>query len=185
MSNNEYVLFYSKDCVHCEEFMNELYKNQDMYKLFHLINVNDTKIKLPRYVQSVPTLIINESNLQRPQIKVGNDVFEWYKSKAEENNKQMSSGILDWDPSMMTGYSDNFSALDNSDEKDRNFVYLDSRSDRINTPDAQNSGLKGSSNNNNRGSSRQQNFAKSKSQINLEQLRKQRAMDMPKGFERT
>ena len=64
--------------------MYELYKNQDLYRLFHFINVNDNKIKLPRYVQSVPTLIVNESNLQRPQIKVGNDVFEWYKSKVEE-----------------------------------------------------------------------------------------------------
>ena len=100
-----------------------------------------------------------------------------YKSKVEENNKQMTGGILDWDPSMMNGYSDNFSALDKSDEKDRNFVYLDSQSDRINTPDAQNSGLKGHENNS-RGSSRQQNFAKSKSQINLEQLKKQRAMDI-------
>jgi hypothetical protein len=180
---SEYVLFYSKDCVHCKEFMNELYKNQDLYKLFHLINVLEENIKLPRYVQSVPTLIINESNSQRPQIKVGNNVFEWYKEKMEQNNKTMIGGIQDWDPSMMNGYSDNFSSLDSTNEKDRNFAYLDMNTSRINTPDAQNSGLKGYENKG--GDSRKQAFAKPKSQLNLEKLRAQRAREMPKGFERT
>jgi len=180
---SEYVLFYSKDCVHCNEFMNELYKNQDMYRLFHFINVNEKGLKLPSYVKSVPTLIVNESQLQRPKIKVGEQVFDWYKGIIENNNQAMAGGIQDWDPSMMNGYSDNFSPLDNSGEKDRNFVYLDSQTDRINTPDAQNNGLKGYEKKG--GGNRQQTFAKSKNQLDLETLKKQRAMDMPRGFERT
>lgn len=181
---SEYVLFYSKECVHCNEFMNELYKNQDLYRLFHFININEKGLKLPKYVQSVPTLIVNESQLNRPLIKVGTEVFDWYKEKTVNNDKAMVGGIADWDPSMMSGYSDNFSPLDHSGEKDRNFVYLDSNTDRINTPDAQNSGLKGYEQKGG-GGTRQQTFAKSKNQMDLEKLRKQRAMDMPKGFERT
>ena len=55
MSNNEYVLFYSKDCVHCEEFMNELYKNQIYIDYFILLMSMIIKLNY-RYVQSVPTL---------------------------------------------------------------------------------------------------------------------------------
>lgn len=133
MSNTDFVLFYSDKCLHSKELINLLYKNQDIYNKFVKINIDITKMKIPPYIKSVPSAIIPING--QPKLLVGVQIFEWYNSI----NKQMvqKQDISDWDPSSMTGYSDNFSYLSNASEpSEKNYLYLNNEnSGRIYTPE--------------------------------------------------
>lgn len=146
---NDYILFYSNKCLHSKELLNILYKDPDLNQKFVKINIDNGNVKIPPYVKSVPTAIINTNG--KPNLLVGSAIFSWYKQKhAVTVEKQ---GIQDWDPHTMTGYSDGFSYLDNPQVIKKAFAFLNDNNAII-TPDE---GSYGGSESSSNGSSPQYN----------------------------
>jgi len=125
---SKYILFYSNNCVHSKEFLNHIYKNQPLFKKFIKINVENTNVKIPKAINAVPAIIIRNPRMPKPQIYIGDEVFQWYNlfcSRIQQNQEPSQSkpsplgsgtsssvgGILDFDPCTMSGFSDNFSLL--------------------------------------------------------------------------
>ena len=115
---DEYLLFYSKNCIYSTDFVNKLYKNQNLYKKFILINVNNKNIKIPKFVKSVPSILITENNNR--ELLVGSQVFDWLKNKTAVIEKE---DIQNWDPITMSGYSDSFSYLENDNSAMENYSF--------------------------------------------------------------
>jgi len=143
MSKQNLVLFYSNKCIHSKEFLILLHKDTELNNQTTKVNVDNSNIKLPPYVKSVPSLIINENN--KPNLLVGSKIFEWYNQKHKQNISNES--VMDWDPTTMTGYSDGFSYLESDDVIKKSYSFLDS-DNKINTPDesSYDSGNSGSNN---------------------------------------
>ena len=135
MNKENYILFHSSKCLHSKEFLQLLYKDNELNQKVTKINVDNQNIKLPGYVKAVPTLIINEN--QKASMLVGSKIFDWYKNLHKQNVE--SNIIQDWDPGTMTGYSDGFSYLENSSAMKKSFSFI-SDSDKIITPDEKNYG---------------------------------------------
>jgi hypothetical protein len=142
MSKQNLVLFYSNKCIHSKEFLNLLYKDAELNNQTTKVNVDNPNIKLPPYIKSVPSLIINENN--KPNLLVGSKIFDWYNQKHKQNISNDS--VMDWDPTTMTGYSDGFSYLESDDVIKKSYSFLDN-DQKINTPDESNydSGKSGNS----------------------------------------
>jgi len=130
--SSEYILFFSKNCSFCTELLNKLYKNNEILKQIVLININNKQLKIPSFVKSVPSLIVNENNNQN--LLVGSDIFNWL----EEIIKEKEEKIKDWDPVTMSGYSDDFSFLEEKEtvNNDRSYCYIETAKNyKINTPE--------------------------------------------------
>jgi len=132
MSNN-LVLFYSNKCIHSKEFLNMLYKDNNLNNQTTKVNVDNPNIKLPPYIKSVPSLIINENN--KPNLLVGSKIFDWYNQKHKQNISKET--IMDWDPCTMSGYSDGFSYLENEDVMKKSYSFVN-ENEKIHTPDESN-----------------------------------------------
>lgn len=132
MSNN-LVLFYSNKCIHSKEFLNMLYKDNNLNNQTTKVNVDNPNIKLPPYIKSVPSLIINENN--KPSLLVGSKIFDWYNQKHKQNISKET--IMDWDPCTMSGYSDGFSYLENEDVMKKSYSFVN-ENEKIHTPDESN-----------------------------------------------
>lgn len=131
MSNSEYILFFSKNCTFCTDLLNKLYKNDDLLKQIVLININNIQLKIPSFIKNVPSLIVNENNQQH--LLVGTEIFNWL----EELLKNKEENIKDWDPNTMSGYSDDFSFIEEKEtiNNDRNYCYISTVNNyKINTP---------------------------------------------------
>jgi len=132
---SKYILFYSNNCIHSREFLNQLYKNQPFFEAFIKVDVEKSKVNIPKCVTAVPTIIIRSPNM-KPQVFTGDEVFHWYnklmsrldnassKSKASGVPSVMGSGtnssiggVLDYDPCAMSGFSDGFAFLDDKVSK--------------------------------------------------------------------
>lgn len=132
MSNN-LVLFYSNKCIHSKEFLNMLHKDNNLNNQTTKVNVDNPNIKLPPYIKSVPSLIINENN--KPSLLVGSKIFDWYNQKHKQNISKET--IMDWDPCTMSGYSDGFSYLENEDVMKKSYSFVN-ENEKIHTPDESN-----------------------------------------------
>ena len=135
--NSEYLFFYSNFDTNSKELMDKLYKNHDLYQKFHLININNKKLRslIPRSITQIPAFLITENGQRFPPL-FGAKALEWIK----ERNIQASgeSELSSWDPSGMTGFSDSFSSLDdNEGEMKKNYSYLGGHTESIYTPDSQ------------------------------------------------
>ena len=167
--SNEYLLFYSKKCIYSTDLINKLYKNQDLYRKFILINVNNKKFKIPSFVKSVPSMLITENGNR--ELLVGSQVFDWLKNNTV---KVENKGIEDWDPVTMSGYSDSFSYLENdTSAMQKNYSFLGNKQEKINTPS------EGSNVKNN-----QSNVTKSKTDMAYEKLLASRRSDTPQPIHR-
>lgn len=132
MSNN-LVLFYSNKCIHSKEFLTLLHKDNNLNNQTTKVNVDNPNIKLPPYIKSVPSLIVNENN--KPNLLVGSKIFDWYNQKHKQNISKET--IMEWDPCTMSGYSDAFSYLENEDVIKKSYSFVND-DDKINTPDESN-----------------------------------------------
>ena len=97
---------------------------------------DNKSIKLPPYVKAVPSAIITVNG--QPQLLVGTAIFKWYAEthKKAPEQQQQQNALLDWDPMAMTGYSDGFSYIDNSnDPQKKSFAFLGGNDGSIYTPD--------------------------------------------------
>jgi len=125
--NQNYLVFYSKQCRHSEEFLNQLHRNNiELYKQFKQINIDNKSVKLPNYIKIVPTIIIPTSSGKNTMF-AGNDVFKWLDSISQQKVQQtkqsqsnningmtsntMGGGITDFDPFQMGGFS-SYSSLE-------------------------------------------------------------------------
>ena len=133
MSNKNLVLFYSNKCIHSKEFLTLLHKDTNLNNLTTKVNVDNPNIKLPPYIKSVPSLIINENN--KPNLLVGKKIFDWYNQKHKQNISNES--IMEWDPMTMSGYSDGFSYLESDDVMKKSYSFVN-ENEKINTPDESN-----------------------------------------------
>jgi hypothetical protein len=134
MANSDYILFYSNKCLHSKEFLNLLYKDNELNQKFTKINIDNTNVKIPPYVKAVPTAIV--TNNGEPSLLVGSNIFKWYNQRHTKIVE--TQGILDWDPHTMSGYSDGFSYLENSnDVMKKSFAFIKD-DDNIITPDEKN-----------------------------------------------
>ena len=132
MSNN-LVLFYSNKCIHSKEFLTLLHKDNNLNNQTTKVNVDNPNIKLPPYIKSVPSLIVNENN--KPNLLVGSKIFDCYNKKNKQNISKET--IMEWDPCTMSGYSDAFSYLENEDVMKKSYSFVND-DDKINTPDESN-----------------------------------------------
>ena len=132
-NQNNHVLFYSNKCLHCKEFLTMLHKDENLNKTVTKVNVDNPNIKLPPYVKSVPSLIVNENN--KPSLLVGSKIFEWFNNTHKKN--VASNEIQDWDPCTMSGYSDGFSYLENPETIKKAYSFI-SDEEKIITPDESN-----------------------------------------------
>ncbi len=132
-NNNEYILFYSDKCMHSQELITLLKKDVDLYQRFIKINVGTRGVKIPNFVQSVPTAIIPIGG--KAKVLVGSNIFNWYNDTHKvtiENNS-----ILDFDPMGMTGFSDSFSFINensNSQPLKKSYAFITDNI-TINAPD--------------------------------------------------
>lgn len=129
-NNKNLVLFYSNKCLHSKEFITLLHKDTNLNNQTTKVNVDNPNIKIPPYIKSVPSLIINENN--KPNLLVGSKIFDWYNQRHKQNISKES--IMDWDPCTMSGYSDGFSYLDNDDVMKKSYSFV-SDNEQIHTPD--------------------------------------------------
>ena len=166
MGDSGYILFYSNKCLHSKELLNLLYKDVELNQKFTKINIDNQNIKIPPYVKSVPTAIINING--KPNLMVGSNIFKWYNST--HNKVVESQSIQDWDPHTMTGYSDGFSYLENSDVMKKSFSFLND-SNSIITPDEKNYS--------NDGDNGKKNQPKTKLDNDFESFMNQRQMEVP------
>jgi len=152
MSNkDDYILFYSNKCLHSKELLNLLYKDPDLNQKFVKINIDNANVKIPPYIKSVPSCIINSNGNKQPQLLVGSAIFKWYKEQHAVVIEK--KGIEDWDPISMIGFSDSFSYLDNNNTViKKSFAFLNENNSII-TPDegsyGDNSSSKSKNNSNN------------------------------------
>jgi hypothetical protein len=136
MDNQEqkYILFFSKRCKYCEDFMNKLYKkNIELYRMFKKIDI-DSNIKLPDYIKMVPTIIVPSSN-NKPVLHSADNVFKWLDSVSNNSNKGSNNqtgngvnnlntgnnGIADFDPFQMNGFSTSYSSINDNVLPEKNF----------------------------------------------------------------
>jgi hypothetical protein len=167
MADNDYILFYSNKCLHSKELLNLLYKDPQLNQKFTKINIDNTNVKIPPYVKSVPTAIITANG--SPSLLVGSAIFKWYNQMHTKTVEK--EGIQDWDPLTMTGYSDGFSYLsENSDVMKKSFSFISDK-DGIITPDEKNY-----SNDGNKGDKGQ---PKTKLDGDFESFMNQRKFDVP------
>jgi len=120
MSQNDYILFYSSQCVHSKEFLVLLEKDPELNRKFIKINIDNRGTKIPHYVKSVPSAIIPHNG--KSGLLVGNSIFKWY----DDNHKQNieSNDILDYDPMGMAGYSDSFSFLQSDGPLKKAYTFI-------------------------------------------------------------
>lgn len=76
--NNTIILFYSKKCIHSQKFLSQLYKNQELYNSIYKISIEEPKVKIPRNITSVPTIVIK--NNHNFITYIGDEVFDWFRS---------------------------------------------------------------------------------------------------------
>jgi hypothetical protein len=132
---SKYILFYSNNCIHSREFLNQLYKNQPLFEAFIKVDVEKSKVNIPKCVTAVPTIIIRAPSM-KAQVYTGDEVFNWYNkllsrldNASSKNNPSTASssmgsgtsssigGVLDYDPCAMSGFSDGFAYLDDKTSK--------------------------------------------------------------------
>lgn len=101
------ILFFSNFCCHSKELVKKIsstpLKNELLY-----ICVDDKNIRLPPFIQVVPTIYL----VKNKSILVEDKITEWIDSK----NEQDTGEILAYHGNSMNSISTNFSFLDNDAE---------------------------------------------------------------------
>ena len=139
--SNEYIFFYSNYDNVSKLLQDKLIKNYELYKNFHCININNRKLKIPKFITHIPAFLITENG--NTQILFEPDASNWLKERSGgvSNGQQAQNGqgsINDWDPSSMSGFSDSFSSLESENGMVKNFSFLGQQEQKINTPESDN-----------------------------------------------
>lgn len=112
------IIFYSRHCQHSKKIMEYLKKAKVDSKFFKIC-VDIRGIRIPRYVNSVPTLIVHDKSGNK-KLLVDRAAFEWVNMLLDTPVELdcYATGELS------TTLSDNYAYLDGT-EAEKNFGYLD------------------------------------------------------------
>jgi thioredoxin-like negative regulator of GroEL len=191
-NNKMYILFYSNNCLNCKKLFEFLEKDNPLNQLFTKVDVQQKNVKLPPYVKVIPSVLILENNKPLDFFK-GNELFKWIEEMHLKNINSQEE-IQEWDPSSMTGYSDGFSFLTESND---DFVHnnkimkksfsLMNENIYINTPEADNNSSQQNQNQNQHQQKYSNDDKKPKFDADYERFMNSRNTDpsIPKGNERT
>lgn len=130
-ADNQYILYYSKYCINCKEFLNILVKDTELYQSFQKVDVQ--KNKRPMFLKVVPTIVV--PNVPRPL--EGSDVFRWLDRQSQKKNTEEKKSIVPYLPTEMGGVEGGYSYLgvdDRSQPMEQNFTFLDRDFQKIDTP---------------------------------------------------
>lgn len=137
----KYLLFYSDQCNDSKQFLSELYKNIDLYRTFIKINIDTQRIKIPNYITHVPAIIVPNQKTGKKDIYQGDGPFQWLDSLSKRSGSSGGSavsnqpgGVADFDPAGMSGFSDSYTFLDDTDPRDKQFTFLGKQNDTLITP---------------------------------------------------
>jgi len=146
-----------------------LHKDVNLNEKFLKVNVDNSSIKLPPYVKVVPTVIITANG--KPNLLEGTQIFKWFNDTHQK--EVQNQNIMEWDPLSMSGYSDNFSYIDNNEMMKKSFSEINEEI-KISTPDdTQYSG-----------EGKKKDSAKNEFDSNYEQFMNQRKVEVPGGVAR-
>jgi len=149
--------------------MTMLHKDVNLNEKFLKVNVDNSSIKLPPYVKVVPTVIITANG--KPNLLEGTQIFKWFNDTHQK--EVQNQNIMEWDPLSMSGYSDNFSYIDNNEMMKKSFSEINEEI-KISTPDdTQYSG-----------EGKKKDSAKNEFDSNYEQFMNQRKVEVPGGVAR-
>jgi hypothetical protein len=75
-------LFVSNHCQHSKRLLNQLQKSA-LSNEFQIVNIDDSRIQLPQFVQCVPTLYIPSKR----HVLTDADLFQWFQSEFEKEHQ--------------------------------------------------------------------------------------------------
>lgn len=114
------VLFYSEHCPHSQKFIKALEKIPAVSNMFTHVCVDKRGMRLPRRIKVVPTIVVYDSN-DRMQTLEDYRAFEWLNHVID-----VPIDISDCKPGHMgTKLSDNYSWIDDTEENDYAFAFLE------------------------------------------------------------
>uniref|UniRef100_A0A6C0IWD6 Glutaredoxin domain-containing protein n=1 Tax=viral metagenome TaxID=1070528 RepID=A0A6C0IWD6_9ZZZZ len=124
------VLFYSPNCKYCINLWKDL-KQQNLLDKIIKLNINNTTV--PKYIKSVPTLIVEgREPLQGNAINMYFNTFNIEKKPSVNNNfnnNQKNDNIQDYLPGEMSNsWSDNYSYIDNTNPIKHTYSFLGNKS---------------------------------------------------------
>jgi len=114
------IVFYSLLCSYSNEII-ELIKSKKLEKELLLINIDDNKIQLPKFIQVVPTIFLSETQT----LIIDEEIVNWIENKYKEVNKTEDIGAYNND-----AFSISFSNL-NDEELSHNGDFFSSIDDNI------------------------------------------------------
>ena len=151
------IIFYSNYCTYSKEILNQISKTSINDNIAYVC-VDDPNIQLPNFITAVPTIYL----VDEKKIVVDEAITGWIK---EKTTKPQTDELQAYFGSTSGSYGNQFSLIDNSDEKPfiSPYTFIGDEQ-KITTPDADAVGnSKGSAQN---GLSNQ-----------MEQMQQQRSMD--------
>ena len=114
------IIFYSNFCTFSKDVINRISKTPLNDNMVYIC-VDDRNIKLPPFVQAVPTIYLTREK----KIIVDDNINTWIQSKTQ--TATISNEEIGAYQSGLGGFSSCFSNLDNEEDKSfsSNFTYLD------------------------------------------------------------
>tara|TARA_B100001769_G_C22051489_1_gene565210 strand:- start:664 stop:1314 length:651 start_codon:yes stop_codon:yes gene_type:complete len=114
------LLFYSNYCQNCKQIIEEIKNSPVSLSIKYIcIDSESVRSKLPHYINSVPALVVGETN----QIFVGNQILGWIKMTSNNNSQYAQPpppppqpkgpvGPNAWHNNEMNAFSDMYSFID-------------------------------------------------------------------------
>jgi len=137
MNQSINVLFYSKQCLMCQNVLIVL-QNENLVQYFKLFCVDNNFDSIPKGITKVPTMIV--TGVEKPLVE--NEIFEWIKQVKflRHNINSIQSGIpktnepIGWIESEMYGKSDGYAYKDVDKAMIHAYSGVNDTSDGIYTP---------------------------------------------------
>lgn len=126
-------LFVSNQCQHSKRLLSQLQKTSVANQI-QIVNIDDPRIQLPQFVQSVPTLYIPSKR----HVLTDADVFQWFQNEYQTSSTKIKiaditgdEGILPFQigemGSGLSGSSYSFLEEDKNDLMNQNYSFLQER----------------------------------------------------------
>jgi hypothetical protein len=78
-------LFYSNQCQHSKRLLLQIQKTP-IVNTMQMVNIDDPKVQLPNFVQSVPTLYLPGKR----QVLTDSHLFQWFEEELKKENENAS-----------------------------------------------------------------------------------------------
>ena len=180
-------LFYSNQCQHSKRLLLQIQKTPIMNTM-QMVNIDDPKVQLPNFVQSVPTLYLPAKR----QVLTDTHLFKWFEEelqKESENASKIKMADITGDDSILpfqigemgsglAGAVYSFIEEDKNDLMNQNYSFLQDR-DINKMPDFTRSDAPNSSSSNKQGAATQKKTGGG-TDTAYEQMMKARGNDMNK-----